>query len=185
MGFGIVLLDRGNERLVVHRAGDLLTDIEDMVADTLKVGEHLRIEHTAFIGAFSGLHTVDLTLAEAFGHVVDLLLDGFDRVQVLAVCLIVQQQIKSIAADFLHLLDLDHDLLGEGNLFFFDHVGVFADVHSVVADALEVATDLALVEDVRNREEYIDYLNKEISKYISRMLVKERSCTGNPSGCAL
>ena len=34
---------------------------------------------------------------------------------------------------------------------------------------------LALVEDVRNREEYIDYLNKEISKYISRMLVKERN----------
>ena len=39
--FGIVLLDRGNERLVVNRAGDLLTDIEDMVADTLKVGKHL------------------------------------------------------------------------------------------------------------------------------------------------
>ena len=35
--------------------------------------------------------------------------------------------------------------------------------------------NLALVEDVRNREEYIDYLNKEISKYISRMLVKERN----------
>ena len=62
--------------------------------------------------------------------------------QVLAVCLIVQQQIKSIAADFLHLLDLDHDLLGEGNLLFFDHIGVFADVHGVVADALEVAADL-------------------------------------------
>lgn len=35
--------------------------------------------------------------------------------------------------------------------------------------------NLALVEDVRNREEYIDYLNKEISKYISRMLFKERN----------
>ena len=35
--------------------------------------------------------------------------------------------------------------------------------------------NLALVEDVRNREEYIDYLNKEISRYISRMLVKERN----------
>ena len=35
--------------------------------------------------------------------------------------------------------------------------------------------NLALVEDVRNREEYFDYLNKEISKYISRMLVKERN----------
>lgn len=35
--------------------------------------------------------------------------------------------------------------------------------------------NLDLVEDVRNREEYIDYLNKEISKYISRMLVKERN----------
>ena len=35
--------------------------------------------------------------------------------------------------------------------------------------------NFALVEDVRNREEYIDYLNKEISKYISRMLVKERN----------
>ena len=35
--------------------------------------------------------------------------------------------------------------------------------------------NLAQVEDVRNREEYIDYLNKEISKYISRMLVKERN----------
>lgn len=35
--------------------------------------------------------------------------------------------------------------------------------------------NLALVEDVHNREEYIDYLNKEISKYISRMLVKERN----------
>ena len=35
--------------------------------------------------------------------------------------------------------------------------------------------DSTLVEDVRNREEYIDYLNKEISKYISRMLVKERN----------
>ena len=35
--------------------------------------------------------------------------------------------------------------------------------------------NLALVEGVRNREEYIDYLNKEISKYISRMLVKERN----------
>ena len=30
-------------------------------------------------------------------------------------------------------------------------------------------------EEVRNREEYIDFLNKEISKYISRMLVKERN----------
>ena len=28
---------------------------------------------------------------------------------------------------------------------------------------------------MRNREEYIDFLNKEISKYISRMLVKERN----------
>lgn len=32
-----------------------------------------------------------------------------------------------------------------------------------------------LLEEVRNREEYIDFLNKEISKYISRMLVKERN----------
>ena len=32
-----------------------------------------------------------------------------------------------------------------------------------------------LLEDVRDREEYIDFLNKEISKYISRMLVKERN----------
>ena len=33
----------------------------------------------------------------------------------------------------------------------------------------------SLLEEVRNREEYIDFLNKEISKYISRMLVKERN----------
>ena len=32
-----------------------------------------------------------------------------------------------------------------------------------------------LLEEVREREEYIDFLNKEISKYISRMLVKERN----------
>ncbi len=31
----------------------------------------------------------------------------------------------------------------------------------------------SLLSDVREREEYIDYLNKEISKYISRILVKE------------
>ena len=30
-----------------------------------------------------------------------------------------------------------------------------------------------MLEDIRNREEYIDYLNKEISKYVSRTLVKE------------
>ena len=35
--------------------------------------------------------------------------------------------------------------------------------------------NLALVEDVRNREEYIDYQNKEISNYISRKLDKERN----------
>ena len=32
-----------------------------------------------------------------------------------------------------------------------------------------------LLEEVRNREEYIDFLNKEISKYISRILVKVRN----------
>ena len=30
-----------------------------------------------------------------------------------------------------------------------------------------------LLEEVRDREEYIDYLNKEISKYISKIMVKE------------
>ena len=32
-----------------------------------------------------------------------------------------------------------------------------------------------LLEEVRDREEYIDYLNKEISKYISKIMVKERN----------
>ena len=33
----------------------------------------------------------------------------------------------------------------------------------------------SMLDDIRNREEYIDYLNKEISKYVSRTLVKERN----------
>ena len=33
----------------------------------------------------------------------------------------------------------------------------------------------SMLDDIRNREEYIDYLNKEISQYVSRTLVKERN----------
>ena len=33
----------------------------------------------------------------------------------------------------------------------------------------------SMLPDIRDREEYIDYLNKEISKYISKILVKERN----------
>ena len=33
----------------------------------------------------------------------------------------------------------------------------------------------SMLDDIRNREEYIDYLNKEISKYVSHTLVKERN----------
>ena len=33
--------------------------------------------------------------------------------------------------------------------------------------------DLKLVEKVQEREDYIDYLNKEISKYISKIMVEE------------
>lgn len=35
--------------------------------------------------------------------------------------------------------------------------------------------NISMLDDIRNREEYIDYLNKEISKYVSRTLVKERN----------
>ena len=41
--------------------------------------------------------------------------------------------------------------------------------------AMVLFLSTGLLEEVRNREEYIDFLNKEISKYISRMLVKERN----------
>ena len=74
--------------------GDFLTDVQDVVADTLKVGEHLGVEHTALVRAGAGLHPVDLSLAEIFGHVVDLLLDLLDFLDVAAVLLDTQHHIQ-------------------------------------------------------------------------------------------
>ncbi len=136
-------LGAGSACLVADGAeGDFLTDVQDVVADTLKVGEHLGVEHTALVRAGAGLHPVDLSLAEIFGHVVDLLLDLLDFLDVAAVLLDTQHHIQRLIADLLHLADLLDDLGGKADLLLLNHVGVFADVHCVVADALQVAADL-------------------------------------------
>ena len=56
--------------------GHLLGNVQNVVADALKVGEQLGVEDTGLVRALAVTHTLQVVAAVVAGHVVDALLQS-------------------------------------------------------------------------------------------------------------
>ena len=121
----------------------LLSDIEDVVADSFEVGEQLREDDAALVGAGAAAHAVELAIAVFPGHIVDFLFQIRNAVKpaIHVHAGIGFQQIDGLEADILHTAQLRGSLIGETDIFLFEELRIFADVNRVVADSLDVAGD--------------------------------------------
>ena len=92
---------------------------------------------------------------------------------------------KKVSVHYLQNLDINEDMLG------ISAIGMDASKKEImrmlemskenVHKAFDVfkTQDTVLLSDVEERERYIDYLNKEISKFISRVITHERNESGS------
>ena len=124
------------------RLGQLLGDVQDVVAHTFKVGEQLGVEDAGLLIAHAGAHTGQLAAAEVGGHVVDLLLQlGHVHEPVGLAGLGALQGGDGLQTDGLHGLQLLLGGGGEGDVLLAEQAAVSGQVVGVVADPLDVARD--------------------------------------------
>lgn len=88
------------------------------------------------------LHSLQLTAAEAVGHIVDLLLHLGHLGQPLGLTgLVVEQGGDGLQRDVTHSTDLTLGCFGEGDVFAHQHPGIASQIVRVVANTLDVARD--------------------------------------------
>ena len=122
--------------------GHLLGNVQNVVADALKVGEQLGVEDTGLVRALAVTHTLQVVAAVVAGHVVDALLQSGHIGQPLHIAGVEREQVvDALQADIPHSGNLIMSHAGEGDVALVEHPGVTGQVVGVVADALNVAGD--------------------------------------------
>ncbi len=133
-----------------------------MVTDTFKVREQFGINDARLVGATAFVHTANLIFAVQIHHIVNLLFHGgnLGKTGIVNTVQMVNQR-QRIPAYTAHFADFFLRAFRKMHTVVFHHFRIFANIHRMVADTLQIARDFKERADL-HRVGFIDLIGNHI-----------------------